>query len=74
VMGQLLDRGRGLDLTEREAAQAELGRSPRDTCAGAIALLRAGQVLSLDDPGANALEEGDRVVLLSGSPLAPRQS
>lgn len=73
VMAQLLDRGRGLDLTEREAAPAELGRPPRDACAGAIALLRAGQVLSLDDPGANALEEGDRLVLLSGSPLARRQ-
>jgi hypothetical protein len=32
-----------------------------------------GRVLSLDDPGAAALQDGDRLVLLSGAPLSPRQ-
>jgi hypothetical protein len=35
-----------------------------------IALLRAGRVLPLDDPGASTLEAGDRLVLLSGVPQA----
>src|SRR5580704_13849463 len=65
VMAQLLDRGRGLELTERPAAPAELGRPPAEAAAGVIALLRAGRVLPLDDPGASTLEAGDRLVLLS---------
>lgn len=73
VMNELLDRSRGLDLTERLAAPAELGCPAREACAEAIALLREGRVLSLDDPGASALQDGDRLVLLSGAPLAPRQ-
>jgi voltage-gated potassium channel len=73
VMNELLDRSRGLDLTERLAAPAELGRPAREASADAIALLRAGRVLSLDDPGASALQDGDRLVLLSGVPLSSRQ-
>jgi voltage-gated potassium channel len=67
VMNELLDRSRGLDLTERLAGPAELGRPARDAGTGVIALLRAGQVLSLDDPGASALIAGDRLVLLSAA-------
>jgi voltage-gated potassium channel len=70
VMAQLLDRGRGLELTERPAAPGELGRPAAQACAGVIALLRAGRVLPLDDPGASTLEAGDRLVLLSGVPQA----
>ena len=73
VMNELLDRSRGLDLTERLATPAELGRPASDVCTDAIALLRAGRVLSLHDPGARALQDGDRLVLLSGAPLAPHQ-
>ncbi len=73
VMNELLGRGHGLDLTERPVAPAELGHPARDACADVIALLRAGRVLSLDDPGASALEDGDRLVLLSGVPLSPRE-
>lgn len=65
VMHELLDRSRGLDLTERLVAPAELGRPARDACPGVIALLRAGRVLSLDDPAASAVIDGDRLVLLS---------
>jgi voltage-gated potassium channel len=72
VLSELLDRGRGLDLTERLATPAELGRPAKDACTGLIALLRGDRVLSPDDPGASALEEGDRLVLLSGTRLSPR--
>jgi voltage-gated potassium channel len=70
VMAQLLDRRHGLELTERLAAPGELGRPAAEACAGVIALLRAGQVLSLDDPGTSAVRYGDRLVLLSGAPPA----
>ncbi len=73
VMAELLDRGRGVDLTERLAGPAEFGRPATDACAGVIALLRAGRVLPLDDPGAGLVQDGDRLVLLSGVPLPPFQ-
>jgi len=73
VVAELLDRGRGVDLTERLAGPAEFGRPARDACAGVIALLRAGRVLPLDDPGAGQVQDGDRPVLLSGVPLPPFQ-
>jgi voltage-gated potassium channel len=73
VMAGLLHRGRGLDLTERLALAAELGRPAREAGDGVIALLRAGQVVSLDDPGASALEDGDRLVLLASVPQPPGQ-
>jgi voltage-gated potassium channel len=71
VMNELLDRSRGLDLTERLATPAELGRPASEACTDAIALLRAGRVMSLHDPGARAIQDGDRLVLLAGAPLAP---
>ncbi len=71
VMNELLDRSRGLDLTERLATPAELGRPASEACTDAIALLRAGRVMSLHDPAARAIQDGDRLVLLSGAPLAP---
>jgi voltage-gated potassium channel Kch len=70
VMAQLLDRGQGLDLTERPAAPAEIGRSVREVAAGVVAVLRAGAVLAIDDPRAGQLLDGDRIVLVAaaGSP------
>lgn len=73
VMAELLDRGRGPELTERLAVPAELGRSARQASAGVIAVLRAGHVLSLDDPGASSIEDGDHLVLLTGLPLPHSQ-
>jgi voltage-gated potassium channel len=66
LVSELLDRSGGLRLAERPAAPAELGRSARDVGADVIALLRRGRALSLDDPGAQAVEDGDRLVVLSG--------
>jgi voltage-gated potassium channel len=71
VMGELLDRGRGVDLTERLAAGSEIGRPARDAAAGAVALLRAGQILAIDDPRAGQLLDGDRLVLVAAA-AAPR--
>lgn len=72
-LSELLDRGRGLNLTERVATPAELGRPARDASPGVIALHRRDRLLSLTDPAAGALEEGDRLVLLSAVPVNLRQ-
>jgi voltage-gated potassium channel len=73
VLSELLDRGSGLDLTERPATPAELGRPARDASAGVIALHRKDRVLSLDDPAAGAVEAGDRLVLLTAAAASQRR-
>jgi len=70
VMTDLLDRTGGLDLTERAASASEVGRPARDACSGLIAVLRQGLVLAIDDPRADRIEEGDRLVVVSGAASA----
>lgn len=65
VLSELLDRSRGLALSERLAGPAEVGLPPRQAVPGAVAVLRAGQVLGVDDPRAAALLDGDRIVLVA---------
>lgn len=72
VMTDLLNNGRGLDLTERPAQPAELGRPAREACAGVIAVLRGASVLALDDPRAGSVEDGDRLVVVTGAPSGQR--
>jgi voltage-gated potassium channel len=67
VLAELLDRGQGLDLTERPAAAGEIGRPARQVAAAAVAVLRAGLVVAIDDPRADALEPGDRIVLVEAA-------
>jgi voltage-gated potassium channel len=73
VMAGLLDRGRGLDLTERPAAHAEIGRPAAEACAGLIAVLREGSVFAVDDPRAGQVQAGDRLVLVSASAVRAPQ-
>ncbi len=65
VIGDLLDRGRGLDLVERPVAAAEVGTPARDAEGRVIALVRGDNLLPADDPGAGRLAGGDRLVLVS---------
>jgi len=71
VMVELLDRGQGLELTGRPATVGEIGRPVRDAVVGAVAVLRAGAVLSLDDPRAGQLLDGDRIVLVAAAQAPP---
>jgi voltage-gated potassium channel len=64
VMGELLDRGRGLDLTERECTGTEVGHPATDT-PGALAVLRDGYLLPVSDPQAGQLVSGDRLILVT---------
>jgi voltage-gated potassium channel len=72
-MGQLLDNGNGLNLCERACTGAEIGRPAAET-AGAVAVLRAGRVLAVDDPRAGPLVDGDRLVLIARSSVVPGQA
>jgi voltage-gated potassium channel len=65
VMAKLV--GRQLDLIERPAVAAEIGQPALAAGARAIAVLRDGAVLALDDPRAGQIEDGDRLVLVSAA-------
>jgi voltage-gated potassium channel len=65
VIADLLDRGRGLNLIERAAAEPELGRPAREAAGTVIAVVRGDQVLAADDPTAAQLAAGDRLILVS---------
>ena len=65
VIGDLLDRGRGLDLAERPVAAAEVGAPARDADGTVIALVRGDDVLPVDHPAARRLADGDRLILVS---------
>lgn len=67
VLADLLNRVRGLDLTERPVSPAEVGRPASEACAGVIAVLREGGVLALDDPRAGAVQAGDRLIVVSAA-------
>jgi voltage-gated potassium channel len=72
VISDLLDRGRGLDLIERPASEAELGAPARDAAGAVIAVVRGSEVLASSDPRATRLARGDRLILVSSpEPLGP---
>ena len=71
VLAELLDRGRGLDLNERVAEPAEIGLHARQAAAGAVAVLRDGAVICLDDPQVGQLQDGDRIVLVGSGEQGP---
>jgi len=72
VISDLLDRGRGLDLIERPASEAELGAPARDAAGAVIAVVRGSEVLASSDPRATRLARGDRLILVSSpEPAGP---
>jgi len=71
VLSELLDRGHGLNLTEREAAPAEIGLPARQAAPGALAVLRDGQVIGIGDPEVGCLLAGDRIVLVAAADRGP---
>jgi voltage-gated potassium channel len=67
VFAQLLDRGRGLGLTERPVERAEIGLPILQAAAGAVAVVRGDRVLAVDDAAAQQLQAGDRIVLVAAA-------
>lgn len=70
-LAELLERGRGLDLSERPADSAEIGMPARQAVPGAVAVLRGGRVIGADDPQAGQLLDGDRIVLVAANEQGP---
>jgi voltage-gated potassium channel len=69
-LAELLERGRGVSLSERMAEPGEIGQSARQAVPGAVAVLRGGRVIGADDPRAR-LADGDRIVLVAADDKSP---
>jgi voltage-gated potassium channel len=67
VFAQLLNRGCGLDLNERPVETAEIGLPVLQAAPGAVAVVRDGRVLAVDDRTARQLQDGDRIVLAAAA-------
>jgi voltage-gated potassium channel len=65
VMEDLLTVGEGLDIAEREIGAEEAGPAPRRGSSKiVVAIVRDGEVIRFDDPRADELRSGDRVLEL----------
>jgi len=71
VLGELLDRARGLALVERAAAPGEVGLPLLQAAAGAVAVLRDGHLLAAGDPATDPLRDGDSIVLVAATDRGP---
>ena len=65
VVEDLIAFGRGLDLVERDVEPGEVGSSPRSADAPVLAVVREGEILPYDDPGAAVLRAGDRLIYVA---------
>ncbi len=70
VVADLLNRGRGLDLTERAVHPDEVGRTARDAAGAVIAVLRGERLLAPDDADAERLQPGDQLILIASDASA----
>jgi voltage-gated potassium channel len=70
VMADLLNRGYGLDLTERAVRPDEVGRAARDAAGAVIAVLRGERLLAADDSDAERLQPGDQLILIASGASA----
>lgn len=73
VLEDLLEIGRGLDLAERLIEPAEAGpRSNLNETRPVIGVIRQGSLIALDDPAADRIQAGDRLILVErvGDPAA----
>jgi voltage-gated potassium channel len=65
VMEDLLEQGRGLDMTERPVRPEEVGRPISETREPAIAIVRDGRLLPYTDRACAHLQADDRVVVFA---------
>ncbi|MFF5145347.1 potassium channel family protein [Streptomyces sp. NPDC013157] len=75
VIEDLIQQGSGLDLVERPAVKAEVGRTPRETADLVVSVVRGHRVLGYDDPAVGTIEATDRLITIvrasPGSQVAP---
>lgn len=65
VVEDLIAFGHGLDLLERELLPEEVGSSARAVSVPVLAVVRDGRNIPYDDPKADSLQPGDRLVYVS---------
>jgi voltage-gated potassium channel len=70
VLEDLLTAGEGLDIIERPVERDEAGPIAAPTGRGEllVAVIRGGELIRFDDPRAERLHPGDRLVCLAGRP------
>ncbi|MER5525071.1 potassium channel family protein [Streptomyces sp. NPDC002677] len=75
VMEDLIQQGTGLDLVERPAVKAEVGKTPRETADLVVSILRGHRVLGYDDPAVGTIQLTDRLITIvrasPGTQIAP---
>ncbi len=64
VVEDLLTPHAGMSLTERPVEESEVGGSPRHLTDIVLGVVRAGTVHQIDAPAADALERGDRLLVV----------
>ncbi|MGW7238886.1 potassium channel family protein [Streptomyces sp. NPDC054804] len=64
VMEDLIQQGTGLDLVERPAVKAEVGKTPRETADLVVSVLRGHRVLGYDDPAVGTIQLTDRLITI----------
>lgn len=75
VLEDLLTKGEGLEVAERELLPSEVGKTPHSLPDQVLAVLRDEQVYRYFDPTVNQLARGDRLVVVRSTqklPWAPR--
>lgn len=67
LYAQLLEPGRGVELTERPVTEQEVGRTTEDLAELVLAVARGSELLDVRRGSPPVLAEGDRLVLLRGA-------
>jgi voltage-gated potassium channel len=62
MIEDLLTPEEGFAIAEREVERKEIGGSPRHLVDIVLGVVRDGALLRVDDPSADAIEEGDRLL------------
>lgn len=67
MIEDLLTPHEGFAIAERDVETAEVGGSPRHLPDIVLGVVREGQLLRVDDPGADALEKSDRLLYVKNA-------
>ncbi|MEV6962833.1 potassium channel family protein [Streptomyces sp. NPDC051207] len=75
VMEDLIQQGSGLDIVERPAIKAEVGKTPRQLDDLVLSVVRGHRVLGYDDPAVGTVQLTDRLITIvrvtPGTQVAP---
>ncbi|MFI9821038.1 potassium channel family protein [Streptomyces sp. NPDC052013] len=75
VMEDLIQQGSGLDIVERPAIKAEVGKTPRELGDLVVSVVRGHRVLGYDDPDVGTVQLTDRLITIvratPGTQVAP---